>query len=166
MIPILDCSINPLAISPYLPIGSSQWTNISHVDHGLPKAIKEVTLAVSKPVNDGYGVRPASRKQILVALKKPAVVLEVGEVVVVEAVGGGGVEVVQGVPARVFRARLAKRFQIGWVQAWVRVSADVVEVVKASGEREALSPADCMSTWGSKFVLFQTRETATLEVII
>lgn len=149
---IVQLLVNPLAISPYLPIVSSQRTNIPHVDHGLPKTIEEVALAVTKSVDDGDRIRPASREQVLVALEEAAVVLQVGEVVVVEAVGSGGIEVGQGGPRPVFWARLAKRFRIGWVQARVCVSSHVVEAVKASGERQASSSADCMSTWGSKFV--------------
>nr|GMD26082.1 hypothetical protein Iba_chr08dCG0870 [Ipomoea batatas] len=78
--------INTPAICPDLSLVSSQGAYISHPNHGLSKAVKELALAVPKPVNYGHRVGAGGGKQFLVGLEKSLVVLQVGEVVAVEAV--------------------------------------------------------------------------------
>nr|GMD21533.1 hypothetical protein C4D60_Mb03t02670 [Ipomoea batatas] len=99
--------INTPAICPDLSLVSSQGAYISHPNHGLRKAVKELALAVPKPVNYGHRVGSGGGKQFLVGLEKSLVVLQVGEVVAVEAVGRGGIKICHG-------------FQKGWESRWCR----------------------------------------------
>jgi hypothetical protein len=52
----------------------------------LTKAVKEVTLATSKTVYDFNCVSSSCRKQLLISLEKPFVVLQVREVVIIEVI--------------------------------------------------------------------------------
>lgn len=49
-------SIDSFAIRPNLSVTARQRSNVSHIDHGLTKAIKEVALAISKAVHNGNSV--------------------------------------------------------------------------------------------------------------
>ncbi|KAI9194920.1 hypothetical protein LWI28_010137 [Acer negundo] len=69
-----------------------EWTNVPHLDHGLTKSIKELSQATSKAVNDGNSISTSGGEQFLIGLEKAAVVLEIGEVVVVESVRSGWIK--------------------------------------------------------------------------
>lgn len=87
--------VNSFTISPNLSITARQNFYISHIDHGLGKAVKEIGLTISKPVDNGNSVGSAGREQLLIRLEKPLLVLKVCEVVFVEAIGSSRIKVGQ-----------------------------------------------------------------------
>lgn len=64
----------------------------------------------------------------MVRLQKPTIALKVSEVVVVEGVWGGGVEIVESGSIPTLRAVLLQCGQVSRVQAWVRI-ARAAEVI-------------------------------------
>lgn len=68
--------------------------------------MKESALIAGKRSDNGNCGSPRCRKQLLIRLEKALVVLQIGEIVVVEGVRGGGIEVGQSGPAPILRAYL------------------------------------------------------------
>jgi len=79
-------SINFLAISSDLSLGSSQRADVAHVDHGLSKGFKEGRLIAGKVVNNGDCGRTISGEEFLVCLEKTLIDEKIGEIVVVKSV--------------------------------------------------------------------------------
>lgn len=90
-------SIHNPAIPSDLPTGPSEGTNIAQLHHGSSKVPKECSIVAT--VGPHKGILRPTIEENLVGVEKAAAVNEVGEVIVVEAVGGEGVERGQvGVP--------------------------------------------------------------------
>lgn len=86
-------SVEPSAIGPDFAGGSGQRVKISHSNHGLSEGGEELALAAGEAVDDTDGGSPGGGEQNLVASQQATVVLEICEVVAVERVRSGGVQI-------------------------------------------------------------------------
>ncbi|RRT68602.1 hypothetical protein B296_00006646 [Ensete ventricosum] len=137
--------VDLLTVASDLSVAPSEWTNVPHVDHGGSKALEEGALVACKAVDGGNSGGPAGREELLVGLQQPLVTLQVGEVVVVEGVGRGEVEIVEGCAVSSLGAVLLQSRQVGGVQRRVR-AAGAAEVVEPAAEEAALRAAERVSS--------------------
>ncbi|RWW86912.1 hypothetical protein BHE74_00004294 [Ensete ventricosum] len=133
--------VDLLTVASDLSVAPSEWTNVPHVDHGGSKALEEGALVACKAVDGGNSGGPAGREELLVGLQQPLVTLQVGEVVVVEGVGRGEIEIVEGCAVSSLGAVLLQSLQVGGVQRRVR-AAGAAEVVEPAAEEAALRAAE------------------------
>lgn len=101
-----SAAVDHPAVGPDLPVCPRERADAAHADHGRHEALEEGALAAGEAVDDGDGGGATGGDERLVRLEEPLVVLQVGEVIVVEGVRGGGVEVVQGGGAAALGLRL------------------------------------------------------------
>lgn len=78
----------------------------------MSKALEEGALVATEAVDNGDRCGARCREQLLIGLKKPLVVLEVGVVVVVERVHGRWVEVGEDGAASILWAKLLESGQV------------------------------------------------------
>jgi hypothetical protein len=86
--------VNTPTVLPDLPLAPSHRLDIPHVDHG-PREAPEEGLAAGEAADERRRGRPRRGQQLLVGLQEPAARLDVGVVVLVEAVGRGRLKVVE-----------------------------------------------------------------------
>jgi hypothetical protein len=124
--------VNPLTVLPDLPLAPGQRLDVPHVDHGHREAPEEGLLAAGEAVDERRCGRPRRGQQFLVGLQEPAARLDVGVVVLVEAVGRGRLEVVERRAVAAGGAPLDEERPVAAVQRRVAAvrPAEVVQPVR------------------------------------
>lgn len=127
----IDCRTS----EPNFPIGPRLGADIPHLHHGRPKSCEELRLASGEAVDDVHRGGGGGGEQDLVAGKKPALGLQIGEVVVVELVGSCRIKI-DTIVVPALRAGLQKNVSVGRVQCRVGALGSV-EVVQTPTEEPA-----------------------------
>lgn len=128
-------SIDERTTLPDFSLGGVRYhPDVPHLDHRIREGLEEGVLAAREPVDDRRR-RPHCervRLELLVGLEEAAVHLEVCEVVLVELVGCGRVEVVQGRPVAVPWASLGQEGPVARAEGrvWPVRPAEVVQPVR------------------------------------
>lgn len=136
--------VNPPAVSSNFPTATSQRLDVPHVDHGLPELLEEGAFSGCEAVDNGDGVSPWSREQLLVTLQKPLPNLKICVVVFVEHVRCYWVEV--GSCVWTCWANPFKESSVVSIQWWVWPSS-VVEIRKSVAEESASRSTKRMRSW-------------------
>lgn len=131
--------INPSAVLPDLSLWSSEWTNVSHLNHGCNKIRAEGARVFTVSPYNGVGGSPI--EQLLIRVEQPPLADEVVEVLVVKICWSLDVkrwQIVVPWPTRSWAVAL-----LGFSKGKI----DVALVVYASPERCAPCLSNCVCSW-------------------